>query len=238
VFTDSASSVESLDCSKSIGARAFVEPSLFTLFKMISHSDEHVHLVFSGTAGKDWDTTRTLLGLDSGKCGAPRFRLYIGDVCAARDLARLEALGITHIVNCGVADLAPQEHAPHPGFLYTSIRSCDANFALKPAPYGTVDESENPTLQWPTAIRHLRQARAAGTAALVHCIAGANRSVTTAAVYLTVDDLVPSFTAALKLIKAARPCANPMRSYIRWGAAACASWEEEGSAVSDAEGAA
>ena len=185
----------------------------------------HAHLVFSCPAQDGWEIARAALGIPASPDSArPHFRLFVGDVVAAADREFLHALGVTHVVNCGVADLEPHDHTPHPGLRYTCVRTSDSHFAPKPAKYGTVDEAENPTSQWPAAISHLREARAAGTAALVHCIAGANRSVTTAAVFLTVEGLVPTFAEAVKTLKAARPCAAPMATYRAWGAAACASW--------------
>ena len=185
----------------------------------------NLHLVFSCPADPGWREARAALGLSPVAYDhPPLFRLYVGDVEAAREHDSLTALGVTHVVNCGVADLPPHEHTPHAGLRYVCVRTSDSNFATRPAKYGTVCETENPTTQWPAAITHLKEARSAGCAALVHCIAGANRSVTTAAVFLTVEGLTPSFAEAIKLLKAARPCAAPMSTYRMWGAAACAEW--------------
>ena len=185
---------------------------------------ENISLVFSCSAGAEWAEVRSTLGIPQITAdSSPSFRLYVGDIAAAHDRKCIDALGITHVVNCGVADLEPHECAPHEGLRYVFVRTSDANFAVRPAPYGTIAESENPTEQWPLAMAHLREARAAGTSALVHCIAGANRSVTTAAVFMALEGYAPTFADALRVIRSVRPQANPMRSYREWGAAASTS---------------
>ena len=50
---------------------------------------------------------------------------------------------------------------------------------------------------------------------------GINRSVTTAAVFLTSVKAVPSFTDGVELVRKVRPQAGPLPHYLRWGQLYC-----------------
>ena len=163
-------------------------------------------------------------GEDSGaSCGdevlrtASGFRLLVGDLRGARSAAGLERAGVTHVVNCAVSDLPSLQWAPHasPQRRYFHVVASDAvNGAdadalalLSPAP------------QWPGAVAFLREAMASSGVALVHCWRGQNRSVTTAAVFMALSGLAPSFDAAVLAIRARRACAKPKPAFASWGRA-------------------
>jgi protein-tyrosine phosphatase len=44
---------------------------------------------------------------------------------------------------------------------------------------------------------------------LIHCWAGKNRSVTTAAIFMVLEGLASSFEEAVQMIQSVRPVANP-----------------------------
>ena len=149
----------------------------------------------------------------------PRFRLFVGDYAAAMDYESLRRLGITHVVNCAVANLSQDEFSPHaPAISYAHVRSDDAHTAGAGGLLGDTHESEDPSPQWPAVIAHIRAARSARGGCLVHCFAGINRSVTTAAVYLACDGLVGSFEEGVRAIQSVRKKAAPLPSYRAWGA--------------------
>ncbi len=58
---------------------------------------------------------------------------------------------------------------------------------------------------WPAAFSMLRECWREGGTALVHCKAGMNRSVTTAAAFLLAHGVFPSWEAAVCHIRCARP---------------------------------
>jgi hypothetical protein len=141
------------------------------------------------------------------------------------DSALLDAAGITHVINCCVSDSAsePASWAPFAAtrryrFLFSDDLRDKPTFV-----------SQNPCPQWPACVEFLREAQAAGGAALVHCWAGKNRSATTAAVFMVLSGLATGVPEAVALIKAARPVidavvaqAVPVNGVEVWRASAMA----------------
>jgi protein-tyrosine phosphatase len=62
----------------------------------------------------------------------------------------------------------------------------------------------------------LKEAHKEGSVALVHCAWGINRSVTTAAVFMALHGIAPSFDAAVMMIKKERRQAGPLKQYRLW----------------------
>ena len=145
----------------------------------------------------------------------PPFRLYVGDIHAAMSYETLSLHGITHVINCCVADLDPDDKvswAPFSdhGIQYGIVNTNDGN---KPGP------KENPSQQWPAVMALLREAMhyPGGGAALIHCYMGKNRSVTTAAVFMALHGFALTFDDAVEQIKLVRPIAGPLPIYLEFG---------------------
>lgn len=155
------------------------------------------------------------------------FRLLVGDLAAANDAASLDAERVTSIVNCCAASCGADaaQWFPRAGAAYAAIFTEDAFGATDPnllAP-GAPGHAQDPTAQWPAALLVLREARARGETALVHCAWGINRSVTTACTFLVAAGAFASFADALAAVKAARPQAGPHAQYVAWAEAFLAS---------------
>ena len=138
---------------------------------------------------------------------ATGFRLHVGDIASARNGALQAAAGITHVVNCCAADMAeePASWAPFAAtrrYAFVFTNDCAGNIA-----------AQDPAGQWAGVMRFLQECRKSGGAALVHCWAGVNRSVSTAACFLVLAGLAPGVEDAIELIRASRPQADPMPAY-------------------------
>lgn len=116
--------------------------------------------------------------------------LYVGNFRDAKDVEKLAANNITHIL---------------------SIHD-NAKKILVGKEYLCIDASDSPTqylIQYfPQSIDFIHQARQSGGGVLVHCLAGVSRSVTiTAAYIMTVTNL--GWRDAVNAIRGARNVANP-----------------------------
>lgn len=146
----------------------------------------------------------------------PPFRLYVGNLDAANSWDTLATAGITHVINCCIADLSVHDKSSWTPFIHHGIQ------------YGIVNTNdcrtgslhlEDPSGQWPAVMALLREAMhfPGGGAALVHCYLGKNRSVTTAAVFMALHGLASSFDDAVERIKSVRPIAGPLPEYLHFG---------------------
>jgi gamma-glutamylcyclotransferase (GGCT)/AIG2-like uncharacterized protein YtfP/predicted protein tyrosine phosphatase len=131
---------------------------------------------------------------------ASGFRLLIGDLGASRNAAALRAAGVTHVVNCAVADLPRLQWAPFAEERHYHFVVASDNLS-----------GEDAAAQWRGAAAFLRSAMAEGPAAvaLVHCYHGQNRSVVTAAAFMALAGLAPSVDEALREIRRRRPGSKP-----------------------------
>ena len=148
---------------------------------------------------------------------ATGFRLWVGDMASSRDLAALQAAGIACVVNCCTSDLAPSEWAPHAaqGLRYRYVFANDLYNQKGARCWATEGDPtfqlQNPCPQWPGVMEFLLEARAAGSPALIHCAAGRNRSVATAAAFMALSGLATTVDAAVEAIRKARPQVNPSK---------------------------
>lgn len=102
--------------------------------------------------------------------GAAAFCLYVGDIQASMDRAQLAALGVTHVINCCTASCGrtPADWAPFPdAFTYGLVHSNDSFWAGTMSPADIA--AQDPSSQWHAVMLLLRECRAAGGSALVHC---------------------------------------------------------------------
>jgi hypothetical protein len=151
------------------------------------------------------------------RAGAGPFRLWVGDLASATEWDSLAAAGITHVVNCCVADLGDDDKRDWTPFAARGIQYAVLHTQDMRTAGGGV--GEDPSGQWPAVMALMREAMAwpGGGGVLVHCFAGKNRSVTTAAVFMALHHMAPSFAAAVDAIRAARPAAAPMPRYLAFG---------------------
>lgn len=128
-------------------------------------------------------------------------RVWVGSLDAASDETALAAAGITHIVNC----LDERwEHAAKSGRRRT-VLTLDMEDASR--------QSLAPLL--PRALAFIDAAlHDADAAVLIHCYAGASRSVAVGAAYLMQSAGLDA-AAAVAAIRAVRPVANPLPSFVR-----------------------
>jgi hypothetical protein len=174
----------------------------------------------TSAAAEDMDAAA---GEEGASCGdevlrtASGFRLLVGDLRGARSAAGLEREGVTHVVNCAVSDLPSLQWAPHasPQRRYFFVVAPDALSGAGADELALL----SPAPQWPGAVAFLREAMASNGVALVHCWRGQNRSVTTAAVFMALSGLAPSFDAAVRAIRARRACAKPKPAFASCGRA-------------------
>ena len=143
-------------------------------------------------------------------------RVYVGGAASARDGAALTAAAITHIVNAAPSvpnwfeKAGGDENAP-PSLSYLNIPVFD-------------DSRDDLGAFFPTVVSFIDTALASGGAVLIHCVAGASRSVTLAAAWLVAArGATPA--AALAAVRAARPRAAPNAGFLAqlaaWAATGC-----------------
>ena len=143
-------------------------------------------------------------------------RLYVGGAASARDAAALAAAAITHIVNAAPSvpnwfEKAGDENAPSQ-LTYLNVPVFD-------------DARDDLGAFFPSVVAFIDTALASGGAVLIHCVAGASRSVTLAAAWLVAArGATPA--AALAAVRAARPRADPNAGFLAqlaaWAATGCA----------------
>lgn len=117
--------------------------------------------------------------------------LWLGGTADANDLARLTALGITHVLN--TAQQAPEAHKDE--FMYLKLPLLD-------------HPDEDITSSFLPAFAHIADARECGGAVLVHCVAGMSRSVAITAAWMVQHEGL-SLKHAMDAIRARRPVALP-----------------------------
>jgi hypothetical protein len=148
------------------------------------------------------------------------FRLYVGDLGSSLDDAALTAAGVARVVNCCVSDFrhAPAAWAPFASKReYRFLHSDDREHLS-----AEEKAQQDPSAQWVGVLKFLGEARAAGAPTLVHCYAGKNRSVATAALFMAANGLEPSLDDAIARIRAARPQVGaqyPLPRYVGWARA-------------------
>jgi hypothetical protein len=148
------------------------------------------------------------------------FKLLVGDLVSANDRGTVHSEKVTHIVNCCAASCGTNETEWMPfkadgvkySILFTDDHFASGNDVLN----AKGADSQDPRAQWPDAIELLKEAHKEGSVALVHCAWGINRSVTTAAVFMALNGLAPSFDAAVLMIKKERRQAGPLKQYRLW----------------------
>ncbi|XP_014672609.1 PREDICTED: dual specificity protein phosphatase 22-like [Priapulus caudatus] len=125
--------------------------------------------------------------------------LYVGSCRDSKDERQLREHGITHILS--VHDNAKPLRDD---VVYLCVPASDA-------------PGQDLVVHFPACVDFIHAARLAGGAVLVHCLAGASRSVTVAVAYvMTVTEL--TWREALEAVRRARTCANPnfgFRSQLR-----------------------
>eukprot|EP01116_Phalansterium_solitarium_P013238 TRINITY_DN3046_c0_g1_i3.p1 TRINITY_DN3046_c0_g1~~TRINITY_DN3046_c0_g1_i3.p1 ORF type:complete len:619 (-),score=134.27 TRINITY_DN3046_c0_g1_i3:1606-3426(-) len=123
--------------------------------------------------------------------------LYLGGEQPAAALPQLEALGVTHVLNCAGLLCAPM-HAPRLGYL--TLRLLDG-----------AGQDLISVLPW--ALDYLESVRQAGGRVYVHCQQGVSRSVSVVVAY-EMWRLRCTFAAALERVKRRRPIASPHAAFI------------------------
>ena len=130
--------------------------------------------------------------------------LYIGNVRGAKRSKRLQAEGVTHILNC--SPMVPCFHRDK--FRYLELEVYD-------------DSDEDIAQHFEAAIAFVREGRAAG-GVFVHCFAGTSRSAALVAAYL-IREMALDLGEALATIKRARASVRPNAGFMeqlgRWARA-------------------
>lgn len=123
--------------------------------------------------------------------------IYLGGVGAARDLARLQALGITHVLNA--SPIVPCFHRK-----YLHYRNIDV-----------FDDEEDDIMQYfVSSSSYISKSIRKGGAVLVHCFAGQSRSSALVMAHLIRTQGV-TVEAALQCLRVVRPCAQPNAGFMR-----------------------
>jgi hypothetical protein len=199
-LTSSSSSLPTIASSSSSSSSHIPRPWHIRHTLSIPNTSPHYHCIYqSPTTG---------------------FKLLVGDLVSANDRSTIQSEKITHIVNCCAASCGTNETEWMPfksvgvkySILFTDDHFASSNDILNAKGADTQD----PRSQWPDAMNLLKDAHKEGTVALVHCAWGINRSVTTAAVFMALHGLAPSFDIAVLNIKKERKQAGPLKQYRLW----------------------
>jgi len=122
--------------------------------------------------------------------------VFLGSFKAAMNTEEQQRLGITHIVNA----TSHQLDAPGARVLCLFLRDCD----------GDQDISKD----FPRVIKFIDEARAAGSAVLVHCVRGVSRSSALVCAYIMARSDLDA-QDALTLVQKARPVAKPRPGFVQ-----------------------
>lgn len=137
------------------------------------------------------------------------FRLYVGNVQSAKSEMFMVNHRIEYVVNCAAANGV--------GNMFQSHRRLQIQYAVLDVDDDSPDDSRaNPAVQWPAIMRLMEEAYRRQSAVLVHCWAGMNRSVTTAALFLTRMGHFRSLSHAVESFKKVRPVVAPYERYLDW----------------------
>eukprot|EP00762_Andalucia_godoyi_P003357 ANDGO_06643.mRNA.1 phopshatase len=138
------------------------------------------------------------------------FRLYVGQRESAMSADTFRFHDIKYVVNCAVASVPNHfENRSDMGVKYIGLNVDDTS---------PDDRVADPTSQWPAVMEFAEQARQEKTGLLIHCWAGMNRSVSTAAVFMVLSGYAPGVISAIRTIASHRPVSSPMPKYVRWAA--------------------
>ena len=130
--------------------------------------------------------------------------LFLSDRNGAKDLSKLQALGITHVVN---VTEPPDEGGVHnffqemPNFKYLRLPLQDSDGAMITPFFGQSYE-------------FIHQAREQGHGVLVHCQQGVSRSPTIVVAYL-MKELKIDLKAAYSKVKSIRNKAKPKQNFLQ-----------------------
>ena len=127
--------------------------------------------------------------------------LFIGNVRGAKRSKRLQAEGVTHVLNC--SPMVPCFHRDK--FHYLELEVYD-------------DSDEDISQHFEAAIAFVREGRAAG-GVFVHCFAGTSRSAALVAAYLVRDEgmgLEDALATVRRARASVRPNAGFMEQLDRW----------------------
>ncbi len=139
--------------------------------------------------------------------------LFVGTMPNLADYDTLRELGVRLVINMRSLHRPPHDrhHSPIPVLW---LRTFDSPFL--PIPLGKLRRG----------VRAALDTMAEGGKVYVHCAAGVHRSVAMAAAILIAQGYTAK--AAMRLIKARRPLADPYKWYIRWRIKRfAATWEQE-----------
>ncbi|KAJ8599111.1 hypothetical protein CTAYLR_006345 [Chrysophaeum taylorii] len=114
--------------------------------------------------------------------------LWLGDAACARDVPRLEALGVTHVLNvAGQGARGPVAHYDAAGIVHQTFEARDS------AKYRMLE------LHLDAAYAFVAAARATGGRILIHCFQGLNRSGVLAAALLMLETRTDLLRAVARL---------------------------------------
>lgn len=143
-----------------------------------------------------YDAAKPNLAKCSGTVASVTEFLYVGGMDVAKDKAQMQALNITHVLNC-VGGTAPSAFPDV--FSYCTLNLSDRN------------SMDIVAFAYPI-IEFIERARKAGGKVLVHCMKGISRSTSAVIVYLIWQQHW-GFETAFRKVKQARREANPNASF-------------------------